>query len=195
MFGKSKAVLSVVKDRDEPPERGKVEYLPTSHYVLAAARTQRSPHAGRGAQEPRPTSPGRGAQADWTRWLGWENLDSMRRVILRILLFPSISAPLPPAPFTYFGMIHFSAASRCSACAAISHVISSSCAFLRPASSYAVASTYQLLPHDRICLVAVCRPVVSFLQCVSQISRVILEFASFPCLPPALRKSYETDSS
>jgi hypothetical protein len=113
----------------------------------------------------------------------------MRRVILRILLFPSISAPLPPAPF---GMIHFSAASRCSACAAIGHIISSSCAFLRPASSYAVASTYQLLPHDRICLVAVCRPVVSFLQCASQIGRVILESASFPCLPPALRKSYSS---
>ena len=95
----------------------------------------------------------------------------------------------PRIPFTYFGMIHFSAASRCSA---ISHVISSPCAFL---PSYAVASTYQLLPHDRICLVAVCRPVVSFLQCASQIGRVILEFASFPCLPPALRKSYETDSS
>ena len=116
----------------------------------------------------------------------------MRRVILRILLFPSsYKCSTAPAPF---GMIHFSAASRCSACAAISHIISSSCAFLRPASSYVVASTYsyQLLPHDRICLVAVCRPVVSFLQCASQIGRVILESASFPCLPPALRKSYSS---
>src|ERR1700735_1353225 len=72
MFGKSKAVLSVVKDRDEPPERGKVEYLRTSHYVLAAARTQaeeptcrpRSPCPGAHAQEPRPRSLGRGAQAE-----------------------------------------------------------------------------------------------------------------------------------
>jgi hypothetical protein len=71
MFGKSKAVLSVVKDRDEPPERGKVEYPPTSHYVLAAARTQadrpRSPGRGAQAGEPRPGSPGRGAQADEPR--------------------------------------------------------------------------------------------------------------------------------
>jgi hypothetical protein len=49
--------------------------------------------AERGAQAGQ-ASPGR-AQADWMRWLGWENLDSMRRVIKNTALsiYKSSTAP------------------------------------------------------------------------------------------------------